>query len=156
MRIISLCAAVLFALAACKGADGAAGPPGPTGLTGPVGPAGTPGAQGPAGPAGPPGAQGPIGPAGLPVRFVASGVLTSLGGADRVIPTMPPDGTLPVVTCYMTSEPVATANVWLIVSDGNLDDAPYCALVHNTSTGNWEVRFRRGIPFWSYYMVVMW
>jgi hypothetical protein len=138
MRIISLCAAALFALAACKGADGAAGP------------------QGPTGPAGPPGAEGPIGPAGLTVRFTASGVLSGAGGADRVLPTMPPDGTLPVVTCYITSEPVATAKVWLIVSDGNLDSAPYCGIVHNTSTGNWEVRFRQGIPGWSYYMVVMW
>lgn len=153
MRISWLCALAVLSLAACKGADGSTGPMGPQGLTGP---AGTPGAQGPTGPAGPPGAQGPIGPAGLPVRFVASGVLNGVGAADRVIAQMPTDGSLPIIACYMSPDPVATATTWLVVSDGNLGLAPFCGIVHNAATDNWEVRFRRGIAGWSYYMVVMW
>jgi len=120
------------------------------GCTGPEGP------MGPPGPAGPQGLQGPPGPAGATrgTYLVTIGTVGELRGyAEQALPlsfgTNP--ASPPLLNCFVSETP--TNGTWLPISDGDLTEAPVCALVFDE--GRWFAVLVGGPPGWTVAFLVV-
>ena len=135
---VAVSLAALMLVTACSGPEGPAGPVGPQG------------------PAGPQGLQGPPGPAGAArgTYLVTIGTVGELRGyAEQALPltfgTNP--AAPPLLNCFVSETP--TNGTWLPISDGDLTDAPVCALVFDE--GRWFAILVGGPPGWTVAFLVV-